>query len=99
MKPDKLVIAGREFSSRLLVGTGKYASFAQMVEAHEKSGAEIVTVAVRRVNLSDRSRESLLGLDRYRALLHPAQYGRVLQPGRGGAGCPARPGSRVFPTG
>ena len=60
MKPDKLVIAGREFSSRLLVGTGKYASFAEMVEAHEKSGAEIVTVAVRRVNLSDRSRESLL---------------------------------------
>ena len=60
MKPDKLVIAGREFSSRLLVGTGKYASFAQMAEAHEKSGSEIVTVAVRRVNLSDRSRESLL---------------------------------------
>ncbi len=60
MKPDKLVIAGREFSSRLLVGTGKYASFAQMVEAHEKSGADMVTVAVRRVNLSDRNRESLL---------------------------------------
>ena len=68
MKPDKLVIAGREFSSRLLVGTGKYASFAEMVKAHEKSGAEIVTVAVRRVNLSDRSRESLLDwidTDRY----------------------------------
>ena len=60
MKPDKLVIAGREFSSRLLVGTGKYASHAQMVEAHDKSGAEVVTVAVRRVNLSDRNRESLL---------------------------------------
>jgi len=55
-----LVIAGREFSSRLLVGTGKYASYSQMGSALEKSGAEIVTVAVRRVNLSDRSQESLL---------------------------------------
>ncbi len=60
MNPDKLVIAGREFSSRLLVGTGKYASYPQMVEALEKSGAEVVTVAVRRVNISDRNRESLL---------------------------------------
>lgn len=60
MNADKLVIAGREFSSRLLVGTGKYASYPQMVEALERSGAEIVTVAVRRVNISDRNRESLL---------------------------------------
>ena len=60
MNYNKLVIAGREFSSRLLVGTGKYASYSQMGSALEKSGAEIVTVAVRRVNLSDRSRESLL---------------------------------------
>jgi len=57
---DKLIIAGREFSSRLMVGTGKYADFHQMVRAIEASGAEIVTVAVRRVNISDRSRESLL---------------------------------------
>lgn len=57
---DKLVIAGREFNSRLMVGTGKYASFQQMAQAIETSGAEIVTVAVRRVNISDRSRESLL---------------------------------------
>jgi thiazole synthase len=56
---DKLVIAGREFSSRLMVGTGKYASMAQMVRAIELSGAEIITVAVRRINL-DRSKESLL---------------------------------------
>jgi len=57
---DKLVIAGREFSSRLMVGTGKYADFQQMARAIEVSGAEIVTVAVRRVNISDRSKESLL---------------------------------------
>jgi len=57
---DKLVIAGREFNSRLMVGTGKYADFHQMVKAIEVSGAEIITVAVRRVNVSDRSKESLL---------------------------------------
>jgi thiazole synthase len=57
---DKLVIAGREFSSRLMVGTGKYASMEQMVKAIEASGAEVITVAVRRVNISDRSKESLL---------------------------------------
>lgn len=56
---DKLVIAGREFTSRLMVGTGKYATFQQMADALEASGAEIITVAVRRVNL-DRSKESLL---------------------------------------
>src|SRR5678815_2457772 len=49
-------VAGRAFRSRLMVGTGKYASNAQMVRAIEVSGAEVVTVAVRRVNL-DRSRE------------------------------------------
>ncbi|MFN2397669.1 MAG: thiazole synthase [Gemmatimonadaceae bacterium] len=51
-----LSIAGREFRSRLMVGTGKYASNDKMVRAIEESGAEIVTVAVRRVNL-DRTRE------------------------------------------
>ena len=60
MATDKLVIGGREFRSRLMVGTGKYASFEQMAQAIELSGAEIVTVAVRRVNISDRSKESLL---------------------------------------
>lgn len=57
---DELVIAGRSFNSRLLIGTGKYATFEQMAEALEKSGAEIVTVAVRRINISDKSKESLL---------------------------------------
>src|SRR6188472_3614245 len=57
---DPLVIAGRSFQSRLIVGTGKYPSNPVMVQAHEASGAEMITVAVRRVNISDRSRESLL---------------------------------------
>jgi len=57
---DKLIIAGREFDSRLMVGTGKYADFNQMVQSIEASGAQIITVAVRRVNISDRSKESLL---------------------------------------
>lgn len=57
---DTLTIAGREFRSRLLIGTGKYRSFPEMKRCHEASGAEVVTVAVRRVNLSERSRESLL---------------------------------------
>jgi thiazole synthase len=56
---DALVIAGREFRSRLIVGTGKYKSFQETARALEASGAEMVTVAVRRVNL-DRSKESLL---------------------------------------
>jgi thiazole synthase len=56
---DTLVIAGRSFRSRLIVGTGKYRSGQETARAIEASGAEMVTVAVRRVNL-DRSKESLL---------------------------------------
>jgi len=56
---EKLIIAGRAFSSRLIIGTGKYRSYDQMRSAHEASGAEMVTVAVRRVPL-DRSSESFL---------------------------------------
>ena len=55
-----LRIADREFSSRLIVGTGKYRSFEEMRLCHEISGSEMVTVAVRRVNLTDRSKESLI---------------------------------------
>ena len=57
---DSLTIAGRSFSSRLIVGTGKYSSHRVMQQAHEASGADMVTVAVRRVNISDRTKESLL---------------------------------------
>jgi thiazole synthase len=69
---DTLKIAGKEFRSRLLVGTGKYRSFPEMARCHEASGAEVVTVAVRRVNLTDRSKESLLDyIDRSRFFLLP----------------------------
>ncbi len=54
------IIAGREFRSRLLVGTGKYASNDAMVRAIDASGAEVVTVAVRRVNLDRTSEEGIL---------------------------------------
>ena len=57
---DNFIIAGRTFASRLIVGTGKYSSHAVMVQAHEASGADMITVAVRRVNISDRSQPSLL---------------------------------------
>lgn len=61
MGNDALVIAGKTFSSRLIVGTGKYASNEIMQRAHDASGAALVTVAVRRVDLADRGRrESLL---------------------------------------
>jgi thiazole synthase len=56
---DPLIIAGRQFQSRLIVGTGKYKSFQETARALAASGAEIITVAVRRVNL-ERSKESLL---------------------------------------
>src|ERR671938_1241846 len=69
---DKLVIADREFRSRLIVGTGKYRSFQEMQRCHEASGAEMVTVAVRRVNLTDRSKESLLDyIDRSKMFILP----------------------------
>src|SRR5499433_4598275 len=70
--PDQLVIAGRAFQSRLIVGTGKYRSFQEMARAHAASGAEVVTVAVRRVNLTDKSKESLLDyIDREKFFLLP----------------------------
>jgi len=65
---DAFVLAGRTFTSRLIVGTGKYPSNAVMVQAHDASGAEMITVAVRRVNVSDRSRESMLDY------IDPARY-------------------------
>ena len=73
---DTLKIAGRELRSRLIVGTGKYKSFQENARALEASGADMVTVAVRRVNL-DRSKESLLDF------IDPKKY--VLLPNT--AGC------------
>jgi thiazole synthase len=74
--PDQLVIAGRAFRSRLIVGTGKYRSFQEMARAHAASGADMVTVAVRRVNLTDRSKESLLDyIDRAKVFILPNTAG------------------------
>ncbi len=76
MSDDVLRIAGREFRSRLIVGTGKYRSFQEMARAHEASGAEIVTVAVRRVNLTDKTKESLLDyIDRAKFFILPNTAG------------------------
>ncbi|MFL5239605.1 MAG: thiazole synthase [Rhizomicrobium sp.] len=58
--PKPLVIAGKEYRSRLIIGTGKYKSYEQNARALEASGAEIVTVAVRRVNLTDPSQPKLV---------------------------------------
>ena len=55
MKTAKLTIAGKEYGSRLIIGSGKYASFEQTRRALDASGAEIITVAVRRVNITDPS--------------------------------------------
>ena len=76
MQNDVLEVAGRKFRSRLIVGTGKYRSFPEMVRAHEASGAEMVTVAVRRVNLTDRTQESMLDyIDRGRYFILPYTAG------------------------
>jgi len=72
---DAFIIAGREFRSRLIVGTGKYKSFQETARALEASGADMVTVAVRRVNL-DRSKESLLDyIDSHKYFLLPNTAG------------------------
>ncbi len=60
LKKDELVIGGKTFHSRLMVGTGKFSDFNVMKEAHEKSGAEIVTVAIRRVDLNASGHVGLL---------------------------------------
>lgn len=65
---DPFVLAGKEYHSRLIVGTGKYKDFAETKRAIEASGAEIVTVAVRRVNITDPNQENLLDY------IDPKQY-------------------------
>jgi thiazole synthase len=78
---DALVIAGKVFRSRLIVGTGKYRSFLEMARAHEASGADMVTVAVRRVNLPgpgspSSKKESLLDyIDRDKMFILPNTAG------------------------
>lgn len=73
---DPLTIAGKRYRSRLIVGTGKYRDFAQTAEAVAASGAEIVTVAVRRVNISDPGQPMLTDvLDPARIVLLPNTAG------------------------
>src|ERR1700716_4148731 len=73
---DVLRVADREFGSRLFVGTGKYRSFQEMARCHVASGAEVVTVAVRRVNLTDKSKESLIDyIDRSKLFILPNTAG------------------------
>ena len=60
MKKDSLIIANKKFNSRLIVGTGKYQSMSDCAKAIKLSGAEIVTVAVRRVNISDKNKPLLM---------------------------------------
>jgi thiazole synthase len=74
--PDVLRIADREFHSRLFVGTGKYRSFQEMARCHSASATEVVTVAVRRVNLTDKSKESLIDyIDRSKMFILPNTAG------------------------
>jgi thiazole synthase len=76
MTEETLKIGGREFKSRLIVGTGKYPNYQTMRDAIRASGSEIVTVAVRRIDLQDRGDESFLGhLDTDRLMLLPNTAG------------------------
>ena len=72
---DKLIIAARQFSSRLLMGTGKFASSEVMAEALESSGTEIVTVALRRVNIENKDDDMLRAIDLKKYLLLPNTSG------------------------
>ena len=72
---DRLVIAGRQFDSRLLIGTGKFSSCGLMASAIEESGAEIVTVALRRVDIENENDDMLSAIDRSRYLLLPNTSG------------------------
>ena len=72
---SKLIIAGREFNSRLLIGTGKFASCELMAKAIERSGTEIVTVALRRVDIENENDDILSAIDRTNYLLLPNTSG------------------------
>jgi thiazole synthase len=72
---DKLIIAGRDFISRLLVGTGKFSSNSAMLSVLENSGCEIVTVALRRIDIADPNDSVLAHIDRKKYLLLPNTSG------------------------
>ena len=91
---DKFNLAGKTFSSRLIIGTGKYRSFQEMQVAHKASGAEMVTVAVNRVPLDGKTESFLDYLDEKmmilpntagcydaeHAITHPASMSSSLRP-------------------
>ena len=75
MMNDTLIIAGKRFNSRLFIGTGKYASSAVMAKAIEASGTEMVTVALRRVDMNNQNDDMLAAIDRKKYLLLPNTSG------------------------
>src|SRR3979490_62614 len=80
MYDTSLWLGGKEFKSRLIVGTGKYPSFENMREAIEASGAQIVTVAVRRVNLPGQGESLLDFIDTKKYTLLPNTAARAVRP-------------------
>ena len=62
LKKDNFIVAKKNFNSRLIVGTGKYKNMSECAKAIKLSGADIVTVAVRRVNITDKKKTSIDGL-------------------------------------
>lgn len=76
LEEDKLVIGGKEFMSRLIVGSGKYKDFKETKEATEASGAQMITVAVRRVNITDPTKDNLLNyIDSSKIMILPNTAG------------------------
>jgi len=75
MTDDGLIISGKQFGSRLLIGTGKFSSSKVMAEAIEASGAQIVTVALRRVDINNKNDDMLSAIDRNKYLLLPNTSG------------------------
>ena len=90
MNQDPLIIAGRTFHSRLWVGTGKYQSFEETRKAIEASGADVVTVAVRRVNITDNKSENLLDY------LDPKKY--TILPNTAGCYTVVKPSPSIIPS-
>ena len=77
MKKDHLIIAKQTLKSRLIVGTGKYKNFKQTAEAVKASGADMVTVAVRRVNILDKKKTSINGLSKSKKNYLFTKYSRM----------------------
>ena len=78
LKKDEFIVAKKKFKSRLIVGTGKYKNMKECAKAIKISGAEIVTVAVRRVNISDRSKPLLMDYVDPKKNNVLAEYSRLL---------------------